>query len=181
MKNHLIAERYAQGLSAAVTDDSAIDALAKQLREFAKLYNSSAELGNVLSNGSIRLEERIALLEEVMRKAELPSVLVNLGKTLLRRHRMTYLPDVSRMFRRLADERLNQARARVITAVEMDEEQQGKVTAALEKYSTKKITLDTEVDPEILGGVIAYLGSVVIDGSIKTRLERMRAQLAAQE
>jgi F-type H+-transporting ATPase subunit delta len=181
MKNYLIAVRYAQGLSAAVADDSSIDAIAKQLREFAKLYNGSAELKNVLSNESIRLKERMALLEEVMRKAEMPEVLLNLCKTLLRRHRITYLPDVARMFRRLADERLNKARARVVTAVEMDAEQQAKVTAALEKYSTKKIALDMEVDPEILGGVIAYLGSVIIDGSIKTRLERMRAQLAAQE
>jgi len=180
MKNTLIAERYARGLSAAIGDAETVRQVARDLRTFADFYKSNAELRNVLSNEAIHLSQRAKVLEEVLRQADAPEMLRNVCKLLLMRHRITYLPEVARIFRRIADERLGQVRAQVVTAVPMEESQEKRVIASLEKYTRKTVKLDTEVDPAIIGGVVAHLGSVIIDSSIKTRLERMRAALVAE-
>lgn len=178
MKNFLLAERYANALS-SVLEDAALDAASNQLSEFAAAYADFERLRNVLSSPAIDLETREALLREVMAAMDVSEPVVRLAVVLLTRGRIAILSDVSVVFCMLVDERLNRVRAAVTTAEAITEEQRRRLAAALKAWANKEVLMQEEVAPEILGGVIARLQGTIIDGSVRTRVERLRDELLA--
>ena len=89
------------------------------------------------------------------------------------------MPEIAEAFRRLLNEHRGIAVAQVTTAVPIDERQKATIASRLGQRVGKTVTVETRVDPEILGGVIAQIGDNVIDGSVRGRLERLRRALIA--
>lgn len=181
MKNYLIAERYAKGLINSIPDDDQLEAAIEALRRLRDIYESSHDFRSVLANPAIDKEKRTKVLADVLDVEEFPKVVRRLADVLLRRGRISILPDVAEVFSMLADKRLNRVQATVTTAVELKNEQEARLSRALERYSGKKVRLRRQVDPDVLGGVVARIGSTVVDGSVRTRLERLRNALLSEE
>lgn len=181
MKNYLIAERYARGLARTIRDDNHLAEAVKDLGELVELYQHNHELANALSNPSIRLEVRIDVLHDILEKADVEKSVFELTKLLLRRGRITILPDVHQVFVILADERLNQIQATVTTATPATPTQEQAIATALQKHSGKDVRMKCTVDPSILGGVVARIGSTVIDGSVRTKLNQLKNALLTEE
>jgi len=92
---------------------------------------------------------------------------------------ITKFPDMHRVFGEMADEHRGIARAKVTTAVPLDDNRRGKLAAGLAKLVGRDEVIITEsVDPEIIGGVVARVGDRLIDGSTRTQLQAMRDSLA---
>lgn len=176
MKNYLLAERYAGGLVESLAPED-MDAIDQALHDLVQLVHGSDALSHVLYNEAITLHIRLQVLREVMEKAEYPDILVRLGALLLRRGRIRVLPDIAQLFSILVDESLGRARAHVTTALPLDEAQQQTLQEALQAYNNSAIHLYCEVDETILGGVIARIGSLRIDGSVRNRLQHLRETL----
>ena len=102
-----------------------------------------------------------------------------LFKEMLRRGRIGLIADTAVVFSKLVDERLNQTQARVASAAALSAEQQAKVTASIEAYTGKKIHAVFSVNPKLLGGVRAEVGGVVIDGTIRSQIRRLREAILA--
>jgi len=181
MKNYLIAERYAKALSLSVADDADLDSVAKALWDLSSAFETMHDLRNVLSNPAIDLEKRIAVLNKALAGEEIPRPVQRLLEVLMRRGRIAVLPDVAELFAALADERLNRLGARVTTTVALNDAQRQRLGAAIERYCGKSVRLDCKEDPQILGGVVARVGGAVLDGSVRTRLERLRKVLLSEE
>ena len=181
MKNYLIAERYAKGLSRAIEDDSRLEAAAQHLRAVRGIYEQDHDFRSVLANPAIEVKQRASILEAVVEAVEADAPVTRLLQVVLRRGRIAVLPDVSEVFDSIVDERLNRQGARVASATPLDEGQRERLGHALEAFSGKSVRMECTVDPELLGGVVARMGSTVLDGSVRTRLARLRNTLLSEE
>ena len=180
MKNYLIAERYAKALCSAL-EDAELDEICDTLAAAADLYESSEALRNVLSSPAIELDKRRDVLRQVLTGAALDERVQRLVEVLLARGRIAILPDVATVFRMLADARLNRTRANVTTAKETTAEQEERLKQALQAWSGKDVKIERDVNPDILGGVVARVGGTVIDGSVRTRIEQLREYALAYD
>ena len=181
MKSYLIAERYAKGLNASIVDEEQLEPVLAALRTLREMFEENRDFRSALSNPSVNAKSRLAVLKDILAAEEISGSAADLAALLLRRGRITLLPDVTAVFSTLVDERLNRVGAVVTTAVELDDARRERLGAALEQYSKKTIRMECGVDPELLGGAVARIGSIVIDGSVRSRLERLRAALLSEE
>lgn len=181
MSARLIAERYARALAASVEDDVQLDSVLNALEDFSAFYAENKGLSQVLENRALPQSAREAVFREILDLAEGPKVVQRFLLTLFRRGRISGIGDVVSALSEIVDARLKRASADVKAAAELSPEELQRIQSGLEKYSGKTIQMETGIDPEILGGVIVRLGGTVIDGSLRARLNRIRATLLTEE
>ena len=120
------------------------------------------------------------LLSKNMHFAELSQSSTNqteLVALLLRKGRIAYLTDILKEYDRLSALQRGEATAWVRSASELSEQQRMKLQKVLEKKTNRKITLQVQVEPELLGGMVVRLGDQLYDNSVRSRLEKMRVHL----
>jgi F-type H+-transporting ATPase subunit delta len=103
----------------------------------------------------------------------------NFVRTLAVNHRLGYLPEIAALFDTLKDAEEGVADVTLTSAEALDEGQRAKVAAALERRLKRKVRLHSEIDPTLIGGALLRTGDLVIDGSLRTRLERIAYELTA--
>jgi F-type H+-transporting ATPase subunit delta len=103
----------------------------------------------------------------------------NFVRTLATNGRLAYLPEIATLFDTFKDEAQGVADVTVTSAAALDEAQQLKLSAALEKRLKRKVRLHTEINPQLIGGAIIRSGDLVIDGSLSSRLARIAYDLTA--
>ena len=181
MRDYLIAERYASGLSEAVEDLSKLEEVLQSLTDLSDVYNSEHDLRTVLGNPTREIKKRAAVLDSVLTKMESPVQVKRFAQVLLKKGRISLLSSIAEIFATIVDNRLNRVEARVTSAVPLDSDQRQKITESLQVFSGKTVRTTCEVDKNVLGGVIARIGSVVIDGSLRAKLEQLKHTLLSKE
>ena len=172
-----VARRYARALFGIGVDAGKFEALGDELSELASLWNQSAELRQALENPVFRPEEKRAVLREhPARVAPTPEV-QRFVLLLLDRRRIVLLPAIARAYRELADAQLGRVRADVTSAEPLAPATLDRVRRSLEQRTGKKVIIELAVDPELIGGVVARVGDLVLDGSVRTQLADLRARL----
>jgi F-type H+-transporting ATPase subunit delta len=171
------ARRYAEAAFEVAQRDDAIDAWLKDLETAAAII-ADERVGHALANPSIPLEGRIAMAHTTFGKILGPKVL-NLITLMLRRGWIEQLPRVAAEFRRLDDQRRGINRATATSALPLTPDEVTALTQRLERSTGGQVELDTEVDASLLGGLVVRLGDRLIDGSVRSRLERLRNQLVS--
>jgi F-type H+-transporting ATPase subunit delta len=96
---------------------------------------------------------------------------------LLDRRRIVLLPAIARAYRDLTDAHVGRVRAEVISAEALTPATVDRVRRSLEQRTGKKVIINSKVDPGLIGGVVARVGDLVLDGSVRTQLEDLRARL----
>jgi F-type H+-transporting ATPase subunit delta len=181
MKNALLAKRYAKALFAVGKEENALDEYATSLKEFATMLADNPELDDALSNPMYPLDAREGVMAEVVKAADLSTIMGNFLNLIVQKRRADVLGDIAEMFQILVDEENNIAQGTVVSATELSAEMQAKVQETLEKITGKQVTLTTQVDESIIGGMIAKVGDLVMDGSIKTQLEELKESIKGSE
>ena len=181
MRSYMIAERYAGGLSAAIADSARLESVLQSLMDLRNLYETEHDLRTVLGNQTIEIQKRAAILDEVLDNMEVPKELARFAQVLLKRGRIPLIDDVEEIFATIVDKRLNRIEAKVTSAVPLSQDQKEKVTSSLEAFSGKTVRTTCKVDPEVLGGVVARIGSTVIDGSLRSKLDQLKHSLLSEE
>lgn len=181
MKSFLAADRYARSLNRLVLDDRETELVARELDHLAALYESSPELRSALANPALHEPVRLAILEGVLDRCAAPEVVRKLAAVMLRRRRIYLLPEVARLFDAESDRRLNRVEADITSAVPLNDDQARRVIDALESYTGKHVRAEFDVDPELIGGVRARIEDVILDGSLRNRLERLKEHLLPEE
>ena len=168
--------RYAEAAFEIATRDGTIEVWRRELDIVATELGES-DLLEILANPALSLDERQEVVQRVF--AGLSDPVRNLVSLLVRRGRIEQLPRVAEEFRRLDDRRQGIVHATATSALPLTETEIRALTARLEQMTGGTIALQTEVDESLLGGLIVRVGSRLIDGSVRGRLERLRNQLAA--
>lgn len=178
MVNVSIARRYARALIDVALEAGALDPLANQLEALNAAFTASEELGDLLRNPAFTRAQRRAVLDGVLASLGSPRPeLVNLVHLLIDRDRTPFLPDIARLFRSLADAHAGRVRGEVTSAVPLTPEVLARLRETLGKVTHKEVVLEPRVDPSLLGGLSAQVGSLRYDGSLKTQLRLMRRSL----
>ncbi len=100
---------------------------------------------------------------------------------LVQKKRAEILPEISEEFQMMVNVEKNVSHGSIISAVELSDELQANVQATLEKLTGKKVVLSTSVDPSLIGGIIAKVGDLVLDGSIRTQLAGLKDTIKGRE
>ena len=177
MKNLIIAKRYSRALFNLAEEAKAIEQLGKELHEFHEFLKQFPDLGNALRNPLFPEAARRKLFETVTSQVELSPIMKSFLKLLIEKKRIQYLPDIADYYDRLIDEHSNIARAKVKSAVKLNETELGEIAASLEKKIGKKIVVEFQQDASLLGGVYAQIGDFVLDGSVKRQLLNFKESL----
>ncbi|HSS37667.1 MAG TPA: ATP synthase F1 subunit delta [Polyangia bacterium] len=172
-----VARRYARALFGIGVDAGNFEALGQEIGELATLWSSSADLRELLENPVFRPEERRRVLEQLLPRVA-PTVEVRrLALLLLERRRIMLLPAIARAYRDIADAHTGRLRARVTSAEPLTPTAVDRVRRALEERTGKKVIVETAVDASLIGGVVAQVGDLVLDGSVRTQLADLRTKL----
>jgi F-type H+-transporting ATPase subunit delta len=172
-----VARRYAKALFEMGVDGGNFEALGREIGEFADLLSASPELGQTLANPVFSATEKRAVLEKLLPRVTPTPAVQRFVMLLLERGRIVLLPAIARAFRDMTDQHLGRVRAKVTSAQPLDAGALDRVRKALERRTGKQVLLETAVDPELVGGVVASVGDLVLDGSVRTQLEDLRAKL----
>jgi F-type H+-transporting ATPase subunit delta len=176
-----VSRRYARALMMLGQEDGKFKEYGEELKVFTQLLEREPELKDALLNPVHSMEERKKLLLRIADLLKLSPIVSNFLKLLFDKLRLAALPGISEVYQHLADEIENLKRARVKSAVPLDEGMQGRLQKALEKMTKSKVVMEFEEDPNIIGGVVATVGDLVLDGSVRTQLSALRESLIKGE
>jgi F-type H+-transporting ATPase subunit delta len=172
MSNVPVARRYARALLDAAGANA--DAVLEQITGLASFFAEQKELFEAAANPTQTRAQRMVVVDAVIASAPgLNTVLANLLKLLIDRNRFAALPDISRAFRELVDSRMGRVRGRVTSAAKLGDAQVTALKKQLEALTQRSVVLETSVDPSLLGGVVATVGSHQYDGSLRSQLDAM--------
>jgi F-type H+-transporting ATPase subunit delta len=172
------AHRYAKALFAAAKEAGAVAAVGTELLAFQDAVASFPEVRDVLSRPWIKPDDRRGIALAIAEKTGAGRLVRNFAGLVAGRGRIDHLPEIATAYRALLDEDLGQARARVRTRVALGAEDRRRLSARLGEILGKRIILEEQVDQTLLGGFIAQVGSIILDGSLDGQLGRMRERLA---
>jgi len=180
LTNKTAANRYARALlDVAVKEQADVQAIERQLADFAGLFSDHPALEKVLLNPAIPAQRKRAAVEELTKRMKPVPMLAKLLGLLAQRDRLVLLPDLLSAYRERLLDHLKIVRAEVTTAVKLPADRAKAVEQSLAKMTGRTVTLETRVDASIIGGVVARIGSTVYDGSVTTQLQRMKERLVA--
>ena len=181
MKNAILAKRYAKALFAVGKEEDSFDEYTEALNGFAEMYSTIPEVLDGLTNFIYPQDVREKVMADLVKATGLTGVMANFMNLLAQKRRADVLPDIAETFQAMVDEEHNVCQGMVVTATEIDDDLKEKVKETLEKLTGKQVTLKTEVDASIIGGMVANVGDLVLDGSIKTQLAGLKDSIKGSE
>lgn len=177
-----LARRYARALIGLAPSPAARDKYAKDLVSLTAIANSHDEAGgtvlSILSTRRYSIADRKKLLDALGRRVMADPMVIKFLAHAIDKDRIGGIAEISRAYTKLADDAAGRLQAEVTSAATLAPDAQARLQQALAKATGKTIVLTTKVDPSLLGGVVTKLGSYVLDGSLRSALERMRSGLS---
>jgi len=172
-----IARRYAKALFQIGVDRGNSEQLGKELGDMAAVFSESAELRQTLENPVFRPSEKRAILEKILPRLAPTTEVQRFVLLLLERRRITALPAIARAFGELVDQHAGRVRAAVVSAQPLGPGELDRIRRSLERRTGKTVVIKESVDPALIGGVVARVGDLVLDGSVRTQLASLREKL----
>jgi F-type H+-transporting ATPase subunit delta len=172
-----IARVYAEALFEAARDQDKLDTIHDQLDEFADAVAQNRDLQVFLFSPYFSSEEKREGIERAITGAD--SELTNFLELLIEKHRMPAIFRVRDQFDELWAEANKRLEVTLTSAVELDPKIVERVGKEIERQTDRKIDLRSEVDEGILGGLRLQVGNMVLDASLRSKLERLRKEVAA--
>ena len=178
MVNVSIARRYARALLDVSSEVGRADAVSEQLSSLSGALAHNRELADVLFNPAFSREQRASVVEGLLKAlGKVEPVLANSLRLLVDRNRLAYLPDIARLYRDMADAQAGRLRGHVTSATPLSADTLQSLAGTLKTLTQRNVVLEARVDPKVLGGVAAQVGSTLYDGTLRTQLEQLRREL----
>src|SRR2546426_11189467 len=173
------ANRYAKALMDVLYPEKAESGI-QQLQDFLSLLNDQPDARRFLENPTMAGDRRKRMLKEICDALSLDRRVANFIGILADRARLPILEEIIQAYQKLLDERLGIVRARVTSAYLLDHSEQQRLAARLEQATGKQIRMEVTVDPSLIGGVVAQVGSTIYDGSVRQQLEAFKTRLVEE-
>lgn len=174
MPSGSIARRWAKALFDLGEENRNRVAVVREVQRAAEAWSASAELRQAMTNPLLPEEARRGLWDSVVRKIGASRHVKSFLYLLRDKSRLPELPGIARELQALSDRREGRVRAEVISAARVGEDVVARLRAVLQKTTGKAVVVTQREDPELIGGVVTRVGDLMFDGSVRTRLERIR-------
>jgi F-type H+-transporting ATPase subunit delta len=172
------ARRYAKALFALAQESGAVESIGTELDGFLALFAEHAEARDVLLRPWIKPGDREAVAREMARRSGFSTVVQNFVGLVAGRGRADHFQEMVEAYRALVDQAAGRVRAEVRTAVPLTTEEKRRLEARLGQSLGKQIVLEETLDRSLLGGFVAQVGGLVLDGSLDGQLRMLRERLA---
>jgi F-type H+-transporting ATPase subunit delta len=170
------AEVYAHSLLAIAEVEGHLSEVEDELFRFARIVDGNDELRMALSDRTLPIERRTAIVEELLERRALPTsvAIISFVVAAGRGHDLT---AIVQRFVELAAETRQHEVAEVRSAVPLDDAHQRRLAEALSKATGKRVEVKVVVDEKVLGGLVATIGDTVIDGTVRHRLAELKERI----
>jgi len=173
-----MAGRYAQALFELASESGTTVEVAADLAGFGALLDESADLQRFVKSPVFTAEEQIKALGAILEKAEIKGIAANFLKLVAAKRRLFAVADMIRDFKTLHDSARGVTRAAVTVAEPLKDSHVEALKGALaELTGGKEVEIAVKVDPAIIGGLVVQLGSRMVDGSLRTKLNSLRTRM----
>ncbi len=180
MSGRASAARYARALLDVSIKESDPVRIGEELDSFAHLVAGHALLHSTLSNPRISAGAKGEIIADLSARLSLSSPLSKLLAMLAERDRLALLRDLNDVYQARLREHQHILQAEVTTAAPIEGAHAEALRERLQTVTGRQVTMTTRVDPSLIGGMVARIGSTVYDGSVSTRLAKMRERLLQQ-
>ncbi|GIU81823.1 MAG: F0F1 ATP synthase subunit delta [Acidobacteria bacterium] len=174
-----IARRYATALADVVEKNGQTEQVKQELEQWKNMLEENQDMMTFFRNPIFYHHDKEKILEELIQRSKTSRITANFLRVLLQNNRFVILPEINEEFVNVLEDRQGIMSAHVVSARELSENEKEDLRKSLEKRTGKKIKLSLSVNPDIIGGIIATVGSTVYDGSVRTRLEVLKKRLIA--
>ncbi|MDP6646968.1 MAG: F0F1 ATP synthase subunit delta [Dehalococcoidales bacterium] len=174
MARRAYARRYARAAFQVALERQELDRWQSDLNKVVGLGKDD-DLVALLENPKLRFSDKAGLLDE--RLGEINPFALNLVYLLVTRDKFNLVGEINEEYQRLLDSHHGVEPAVVVTAVLLDDETKSRLAKRLEVIVGKKVVVQHEVDPNVLGGVVARVGGKLLDGSTRSRLVALKEEL----
>jgi F-type H+-transporting ATPase subunit delta len=170
-----VAATYAEALYEAAAEADAVDAVARDVAAFAEALDTSGELSAVLENPEIETRTKKAVVGDLTGDAQ--PLVGNFLQVLIDRGRITEFPEIARAFAERVSSATGRLEVEAVTAVPLPDDLRGRIADSIAKKTGSTVDLTETVDPGIVGGLVLRIGGVVVDGSVRHRIDELREAL----
>jgi ATP synthase F1 delta subunit len=171
-----IAEVYARALFEAAKENDVLDRVHEEVGEFAEALDADRDLQVFLFSPYFSSEEKKQGVRRIVTDAD--ERMVNFLELLAERHRMPALFRIRRLFDGLWAEENKLLPVTVTSATELDQSLVDEIGKRIEEETGRRVELSSKVDPDVLGGLMVRVGNMVLDATVRNRLEQLRKQVA---
>jgi F-type H+-transporting ATPase subunit delta len=180
MTRRAAAKRYARALfDVARAEQIDFETIGRDLSGVAAFVSGNEALQRVLGNPAVPASRKRAVMEQLVARSPVAPVVARLLFLLAERDRLGLLPELADEYRLRLMDHQQVVRAEVITAMTLPADRVAALQEGLAHVTGRQVQLEVRVDPAIVGGAVARVGSTVYDGSVTTQLEKLKQQLIA--
>ncbi len=176
-----VARRYARALLTLGQKDGKYKEYGEAISGFAHLLQREPELRDALLNPVFSREDRRKVLLRMIKLVKMPPLVANLLQLMFDKLRLNTLDGVAQSYQQLVDGVENVSRAQVKAAIPLEDATRKRLLQTLEKLTGATVVMEVEEDPSIIGGIVARVGDLVLDGSVRTQIDSLRESLIKGE
>ncbi len=182
MSSRASAKRFARALfDVARAEGHDLEGIGAELSAVASLVASSEPLARVLGSPAVPAARKRAVMDQLLARSPVRTPLARTLLLLADRDRLMLLPELAETYQERLLDHQQVVRAEITTAAPLTPDRAAALQSGLARATGRGVRLDIRVDPALLGGAVARIGSTVYDGSIVTQLERLKNRLVAAE
>ncbi|HAK61569.1 MAG TPA: ATP synthase F1 subunit delta [Nitrospiraceae bacterium] len=170
----IIAKRYAKALVELSEEKKIVDKVRADLNSFMGAIESQPRVQKLFVSPAFAPDDKKAVIQELSTRLKLQKETQRFIEYLAESGRIRYVREVHQAFEELLAERQNRASVKLTTAVPVAPADLAGIKKKLEKITGRDVEIDAQVDPAVIGGATARIGSVIYDGTIKNQLDKMR-------
>ncbi len=173
MKNQTVVKRYARALLELGIADGQYVQYGRELKDLAEALGRAGETARALTSPAFPEGVRRKMLDQVLNRTSLSPLVNNFVRLLMDKGRLVELPDIAAAYNALADEQQGLVQATITSAGTLTKAQVESIRAALGVFSKRQVNLTLKEDPAIIGGLVAQMGDLIIDGSVRTQIDKL--------
>lgn len=151
--------------------------IGSQLRQYQELIQTNGPLQRVLEHPGVTVQAKVTIVTDILARVQPTSLLRNFILLLVERDRLRQLDAICLHYERMSNDELRRVVAQVTSATEMNAVQRQTITEKIAAATHKEVQLETRIDPSLLGGLIVRVNNVILDGSVRGQLARLRKEL----
>jgi F-type H+-transporting ATPase subunit delta len=172
-----VASRYARALYDVVKESDTLNEAVSELRILSEMFSETSEFKEWIGSQTVRATDKAAALKQALQGQKLSPAIASFIYLLAERQRLPLLAQITEGFQEELDKASGLCRGNVRSASALGQDERESIEKIVNKVINKKVIMSYKVDPTIIGGLIAEVGSYTFDDSLESHLRRMNEDL----